>query len=375
MAKDYYEVLGVPRNATIDEIKKAYKRLAKKHHPDLNKSPDATERFKELNEAASVLGDPKRKEMYDQYGTAEAAGFTAGQGGAGFTDFAGFENLDIDELFERFFGGSFGFGGRRAGHERRRARAGSDLVYELEIPLEEAASGITKTVTIPRLEKCPGCNGSGAAAPDSIRDCGECSGTGYVRRTQRIAFGTFTTTAACGKCRGTGKIITDSCKACHGKGRVEKVRKLEVRVPAGVDNGHRLRISGEGEAGEHGASPGDLYIAVRVSPHRIFERRGNDIYAEIPVSFATAALGGEIEVPTLGGKATLKIPAGTQSNTVFRMSGKGIPDLDSGEEGSENIKVIVSVPEKLSSRQKELLRELAKEEEKTGSRGIFGRMF
>ncbi len=384
MAKDYYEILGVPRTASIEEIKKAYRKLAKKYHPDLNKSSDSTEKFKEINEAASALGDPKKKDAYDRFG-ATGEGFSAGGGGFGFTDFAGFggtgaENIDINELFERFFGGSsfggFGFGGSSHGRERRRARRGSDLIYEMEITLEEAAAGALKTATIPRMERCPDCNGSGAATEDAIKHCPDCDGSGYVRRTQRIAFGTFTTTSACGKCRGTGKVITNPCRSCHGKGRIEKVRKIDVRIPAGVDNGHRLRIAGEGEAGEHGSQPGDLYIAMRVRPNKIFERRGNDVYVDIPILFATAAAGGEIDVPTLEGKATLKIPAGTQGNTVFRMSGKGIPDIDTGEKGAENIKVLVAVPEKLTKRQHELLREFAKEEEKNGSgKGIFGKVF
>ncbi len=382
MAKDYYETLGVPRTASIDEIKKAYKKLAKKHHPDLNKSPDATEKFKEINAAASVLGDPKKREAYDRFGST-GEGFAAGGEGFGFSDFGGFagmgaENVDIDELFERFFGGSsfggFGLGG--GSRSRRRQRRGSDLVYELEVSLEEAATGVLKTVTIPRMEKCPECNGSGAATEDSIRECGECNGSGMVQRTQRIAFGTFMTTSTCSRCKGSGKVITNPCKACHSKGRVEKVRRIDVKIPAGVDSGHRLRVSGEGEAGEHGAQPGDLYLAIRVRPHRLFERRGNDIYAEIPISFATAAIGGEIEVPTLDGKATLKIPSGTQGNTVFRMAGKGLPDIDSHEKGAENIKVIIAVPEKLSRRQHELLKEFETEEEKSGSgKGFFGRVF
>lgn len=376
MAKDYYEVLGVPRTASIDEIKKAYKKLAKKHHPDLNKSPDATEKFKEINEAASVLGDLKKRETYDRFGTT-GEGFSPGGGGFGFSDFGGFsgmgaENVDINDLFEQFFGGSFGGGSR--GRGGRRQRRGSDLVYELEVSLEETASGVLKTVTIPRMEKCPDCNGSGAESDDAIRECGECHGSGMVQRTQRIAFGTFTTTSTCQRCKGTGKVITAPCRNCHSRGRVEKVRKIDVKIPAGVDTGHRLRIQGEGEAGEHGSQPGDLYIAVRVRPHKIFERRGSDIYAEILIQFTTAAMGGEIEVPTLDGKATLKIPSGTQSNTVFRMAGRGIPDIDSREKGDENIKVTVAVPERLSKRQQELLRELEKEERKEG-KGFFGKVF
>ena len=384
MAKDYYEILGVPRSASVDEIKKAYKRLAKKYHPDLNHSADASEKFKEINEAASVLGDQRKRGQYDRFGST-GEGFAAGGEGFGFSDFGGFgsmgtENVDIDELFERFFGGtfgssSFGFGGPARGRERRRQRRGSDLVYELEVSLEEAATGVLKTVTIPRMEKCPDCKGSGAATDDAIRECGDCGGSGLVQRTQRIAFGTFTTTSTCSRCKGSGKVITEPCKACHSRGRVEKVRKIDVKIPAGIDSGHRLRIQGEGEAGEHGSQSGDLYIAVRISPHKIFERRGNDIYAEIPIPFSLAALGGEIEVPTLDGRATLKIPSGTQSNTVFKMSRKGLPDLDNGERGSENLKVIVSVPDKLTKRQQELLNEFAEEEKKGGSRVLFGKVF
>src|SRR3989344_7015758 len=371
--KDYYKTLGVGKNATKEGIKAAYKKLAKKYHPDLNKSHDAAEKFKEINEAASVLGDQKKRQMYDQYGTA-GEGCAAGSGGFGFTDFAGFGGMgsagvDIDELFERFFGGG-GFGCGHGGRERRRQRRGSDLVYELEISLEEAAVGVGKVITIPRLEKCAVCEGSGAESRESIKDCQDCGGPGYVQRTQRIAFGTFTTTGSCGKCHGSGKIIASQCKSCHGKGRVEKVRKIDVKIPAGVDTGHRLRISGEGEAGETGSASGDLYIAIRVSPHRVFERRGNDIFADISIPFATAALGGEVEVPTLDGKATLKIPSGTKGNTLFRMSGKGVPDLDTGEKGSENIRVMIAVPEKLTKRQQELLREFMKEE-KSG-KGVFG---
>lgn len=370
MARDYYEVLGVPRNASIDDIKKAYRKLAKKHHPDLNKGPDATEKFKEINEAASVLGDPKKKENYDRFGSASEGFAGAGNGGFDFSGFGG--NVDVDELFERFFGGGFGFGEERA--RGRRSRKGSDLAFELEVSLEEASTGVSRTVTIPRLEKCTDCKGSGAASPDAIGDCADCGGSGVVRRMQRIAFGTFTTTAQCGRCRGSGKVVSDPCRQCHGKGRVEKVRKIDVRIPAGVDSGHRLRISGEGEAGEHGSSPGDLYIVIRVGPHRVFDRRGNDLFLDVPVSFATAAMGGEVDIPTLDGKAALRIPSGTQTGTVFRMKGKGIPDIDTGERGDENVKVIVSVPQKLSKRQHELLSEFAREEEKSG-KGVFGRIF
>jgi molecular chaperone DnaJ len=366
MAKDYYEILGVSKTATKEEVKKAYKKLAKKYHPDMNKDSDAEDKFKEINEAASVLGDDKKRETYDRFGTT-SEGFTAGGGGFGFSDFSGFGGeADFEDIFDRFFGGgggAFGFA-RGQGHTRHRSRRGTDLIYEVEISLEEASKGVRKTITLPRLEKCPDCEGSGAKSPDDIQECPDCEGSGIVKRTQRIAFGTFTTTGTCGECKGAGKTITDKCKTCHGKGRVDKVRKIDIKIPAGVDNGHRLRISGEGEAGERDAQPGDLYIALRVSQHKIFDRRGSDIYLELPLPFSTAALGGEIEVPTINGKATLKIPAGTQSDTIFKMSGKGLPDLDTGSKGDENVKIVISVPEKLSKKQKEILADFSKEEEK-----------
>ncbi|MBS3133033.1 molecular chaperone DnaJ [Candidatus Woesearchaeota archaeon] len=358
MEKDYYEALGVPRNASKADIKKAYLRLAKKYHPDLNKDSDASEKFKEINEAASVLGDDSKREQYDRFGTT-ASGFGAGASGFDFTDFGSFSNFGFDfgEVFDRFF--SHGMRGRQ-----RRATRGADLHYDLEIDLEEAAAGVRKNIHIPRLERCNKCNGSGAEHESDIRKCENCNGHGAVRQTQRIAFGTFTTTTTCGKCRGTGQFIKNQCSLCDGEGRTEKSRTIEVRVPEGVDSGNTLRIAGEGEAGEKGAPSGDLYITVHVRPHKLFEREGNDLNIEIPVSFPTLSLGGEIEVPTISGKATIKIPAGTQPNTVFRMSGKGLADLETGQTGSQNVKVTAEVPNRLTKRQKELLQEFSKEEKK-----------
>ncbi len=368
MAKDYYEILGVPRSSSKAEIKKAYLRLAKKYHPDLNKEKDASEKFKEVNEAASVLGDDKKREQYDRFGTT-SSGSGAGASGFDFSDFSNFSDFgfDFSNIFDQFFGrGSAGGFGR----QRRQSR-GSDLHYDMEIDLEEAASGASRNVQIPRLERCTKCNGSGAEHESDIRKCEACNGHGIVQQTQRIAFGTFTTTAACGKCGGTGQFIKNDCSLCDGEGRIEKSRTIEVKVPAGVDTGNTLRISGQGEAGEKSAPAGDLYITVHVRPHKVFTRNGNDIEAEVPIGFPVASLGGEVEVPTLEGTATLKIPEGTQSNTVFAMRGKGIPDIDTGRRGSENVRVVVEVPTRLSGRQKELLKEFAKEEKK----GLFGKIF
>jgi molecular chaperone DnaJ len=367
MAKDYYKILGVEKNATKEEIKKAYKKLAKKYHPDLNKSSDATEKFKEINEAAAVLADDQKRTQYDQYGT------TADQ----FKGFEGFDfsdvmsdigsSFDFDSIFESFFGG--GFGARR----RRGPRRGADLRYDLEITLEEAAKGATKHIVIPRLEQCTKCHGSGAESEADIVNCPECNGSGAQRRTQRTPFGIFSTTTTCGKCRGQGKYIKKECVVCDGTGVVKKTRKLEIKVPAGAEEGTNLRVVKEGEAGEKGAEAGDLYVIIYVKPHDIFERHGDDIYVKIHIPFTVAALGGEVEVPTLDEKAKLKIPAGTQNNTIFRMKGKGIPYLHGHGCGNENVEVIIEVPEKLSKRQKELLKEFEKESKK--KKGIFGKMF
>ena len=365
MTKDYYEILGVPRDASKAEIKKAYLKLAKKYHPDLNKDPGADEKFKEVNEAASVLGDDRQRGQYDRFGTT-GSGSGAGAGGFDFTDFGNFENFgfDFSDIFDRFFSHHGGFG-------RQRRPSGKDLHYNLEISLEETASGVMKNVHIPRLEQCPHCKGSGAEDESDVTKCDGCNGTGAVRQVQRIAFGTFTTATVCRRCRGSGKSIKNVCGTCRGDGRVEKDRTIEVKIPAGVDTGNTLRISGEGEAGPSGAAPGDLYITIHVQPHKLFEREGSGLSLEIPVDFATAALGGDVEVPTIDGKASLKIPAGTQSNTVFRMRNKGIPGLDTGNKGDQNVTVVVKVPKRLTKKQKDLVREFSKEDKK----GFMGKLF
>lgn len=358
--KDYYEVLGVGKNATKEEIKKAYKKLAKQYHPDVNKDANASEKFKEINEAASILGDEKKREQYDRFGTT-AEGF-GGFDSEGF-DFSDFASFDFGDIFDTFFGG----GGRRGGHGKR---AGSDLLYELEITLEDAAFGAKINIVLQRQETCTRCNGSGAESDSDIAVCPSCNGSGYVRKSARTPFGMFTTTTTCGKCRGEGKVIKNPCSLCDGSGLVKKNRKIEVTIPAGIEEGSRLRIKGEGEAGEKGAPSGDLYVVVHIQQHNIFERKGDDICMDAPITFAQAALGGETEVPTLKGKATLKIPPGTQTHTILRLRGKGIPHLRGYGSGDQNVRVIVETPEKLSSRQKEILKEFEGESTKK-KKGLF----
>ncbi|MBI2208591.1 molecular chaperone DnaJ [Candidatus Woesearchaeota archaeon] len=365
MAKDYYEILGVGKNATKEEIKKAYKNLAKKYHPDLNKEEGSAEKFKQISEAAAVLADDEKRSQYDRYGT------TADQFGQGFQgfDFSDFMHgsdfgFDFDSIFESFFGGGFG-------RQRRGPSRGSDLRYDLEITLEEAYRGATKNITVPRLEKCENCNGLGAEKESDIINCPDCSGTGVIRRAQRTPFGMLATTTTCRKCHGNGSYIKNPCSECNGKGVVKKTRKIEIKVPAGAEEGTNLRIRGEGEAGEKGAETGDLYVIIHAAEHDVFERHGDDIYTKVQVPFAVAALGGEVEVPTLDGKAKLKIPAGTQSNSIFRMKGKGVPYLHGYGQGNENVEVIVEVPKKLTKKQKELLKEFDKE---SGRKGFFKRI-
>jgi molecular chaperone DnaJ len=380
MGKDYYKILGVEKNATKEEIKKAYKRLAKKYHPDLNKEPDATEKFKEINEAASVLGDDEKRKQYDQFGS-DAFKMGGGAGGFGGFDFSGFdfsdfgfnsdEDIDFGDVFDAFFGGSRGFSGRRKG---RRENRGNDLRTDIEISLEEAAFGTKKQVSISKKDVCDECSGKGG---EDIEDCPDCHATGYKTETRRTVFGIFQTTRPCPSCSGTGKIIKNPCRKCNGNGMMRKTKKLEIDIPEGIEQGSRLRISGEGEAGFRGGSSGDLYVVVHIKPHRVFERHNNDIYLEMPISFIQASLGTEIEVPTLDGKALLKIPSGTQPGTIFKMKGKGVPFLHSYGRGDQLVKVIVKIPDQLSRRQHELLKEFAEEsgEEAEPQKGFFRKFF
>ena len=358
--KDYYEILGVGREASKEEIKKSYKRLAKKYHPDINKDSDATEKFKEINEAAAVLGNDEKRQKYDQFGTADFSDM--GGQGFNFGDFA--SGFGFDDLFETFFGGNFG-GSRRRGPEVSR---GSNLRFDMDITLEEAASGTKKMVVIPKQEPCPKCNGMGGT---DIKKCPECHGEGAIKQAQRTPFGIFSTTRTCRTCNGAGEVVRDTCEYCDGTGRVSKNRKLEIEIPAGVEDSMRLRVANEGEAGERGGPPGDLYVLIHVKQHEIFQRKGNNIYIDFPVSFADAALGTTIEVPTLEGKAKLKIPSGTQPGTLFRMKGHGIPDVHGYGKGSQIVKVTVNIPEKLTKQQKELIKKLDKELKKE-RKGLFG---
>jgi len=347
MAKrDYYEVLGVERGASEAELKKAYRRLAMKHHPD--RSPDdkaAEEKFKEANEAYEVLSDANKRAAYDQYGHAGVdPSMGAGAGGAGFGG-ANFSDI-FGDVFSDFFGG--GRGGSRGGAQR-----GSDLRYTLELDLEEAVRGTSVTIRVPTLANCKVCDGSGAKKGTSPVTCTTCGGIGQVRMQQ----GFFSVQQTCPRCHGSGRMISDPCGSCHGQGRVEEHKTLSVKVPAGVDTGDRIRLSGEGEAGAMGGPAGDLYVVVNVREHSIFQRDGKHLYCEVPISFADAALGGELEVPTLDGRVKLKIPEGTQTGKLFRLRGKGVAPVRGGGAGDLMCRVVVETPVNLDKRQRELLDE------------------
>ncbi|MGF1723140.1 molecular chaperone DnaJ [Photobacterium nomapromontoriensis] len=344
--RDFYEVLGVSRDASERDIKKAYKRLAMKFHPDRNQGDDqAAEKFREVKQAYEILTDPQKRAAYDQYG--HAAFEQGGMGGGGFGGGA-----DFGDIFGDVFGDIFGGGGRRGGQQR--AQRGADLRYNMELTLEEAVRGCSKEIRVPTLVACDTCDGSGAKKGTSATTCGTCHGQGQVQMRQ----GFFAVQQTCPHCHGRGKIIKEPCGTCHGQGRKEETKTLSVKIPAGVDTGDRIRLSGEGEAGEFGAPAGDLYVQVHVSQHHIFERDGNNLYCEVPVSFTMAALGGEVEVPTLDGRVSLKVPSETQTGRMFRMRGKGVKSVRGGAMGDLICKLVVETPVNLSSRQKELLQEL-----------------
>jgi molecular chaperone DnaJ len=350
MAKrDYYEVLGVERGSSEAELKKAYRRLAMKHHPDRNPDDKASEElFKEANEAYEVLSDASKRAAYDQYGHAGVdpsmggGGFGGGAGGANFSDIFG-------DVFSDFFGGGRGgAGGGRGGAQR-----GSDLRYTLELNLEEAVRGTTVNIRVPTLVNCKPCDGTGAKKGSSPVTCTTCGGIGQVRMQQ----GFFSVQQTCPRCHGQGKIISDPCDSCHGEGRVEEYKTLSVKVPPGVDTGDRIRLSGEGEAGVQGGPTGDLYVVINVREHAIFQRDGKHLFCEVPISFTDAALGGELEVPTLDGRVKLKIPEGTQTGKQFRLRGKGVAPVRGGGPGDLMCRVAVETPVNLSKRQRELLEE------------------
>ena len=359
VAKDYYDILGVDKDANQKEIKKAYRNLSKKYHPDISDRDDAEEKFKEITEAYEVLSDEEKRAKYDKYGHAglgDGAGF-GGQGrqAGGFGDFGSF-----DDIFDIFFGERRGRGrDRRGGRSRSRARKGNDLRYRMDISFKEAAFGAEKEITIPRTEDCEACNGTGAASKDDVETCAKCNGRGEIRVKQNTPFGQMVQTRTCDRCEGTGQFITDPCSECNGQGRVKRRRKVSVDIPAGVKDRTKLRIRGEGEAGKRGGPAGDLYVVVNVEEHDIFERKGDDIICEVPISFVQAALGDKIKVPTLDGKVQFEIPEGTQPGSSFRLKDKGISHLNRRGRGDQIIKVDVKIPKKLDDQQREMLKEFA----------------
>ncbi len=369
--RDYYEVLGVGRDATGEEIKKAYRKLARQYHPDANKDdPETDKKFKEVSEAYQVLNDPQKRTQYDRFGHMENGANGFGSGGFESGDFQGFG--DMGDIFDMFFGGR-GFGGA----QRRGPQRGADLQYEMELTFEEAAFGIERDIVIPRMEDCDECGGTGAKKGTQAQTCKDCQGTGQQRQRQQTPFGEFTNVRTCPTCQGRGQIIEDPCSECNGSGRVRERRKIHVKIPAGVDHGARMRVAGEGEAGEKGAPRGDLYILIRVKPHPHFQRHDYDVYSEVPISFVQAALGDELQVETLDGKVKLKIPAGTQTGSRFRIRGKGIPHMRSDRRGDHHVRVAVVTPRTLTEKQKELLRAFGKEggqEVSKEDRGFFRKM-
>ena len=354
--RDYYEVLGVTRSATEQELKTSYRRLAHQYHPDKNQSdPAAEEKFKEAAEAYAVLSNPEQRQRYDRFGHAGVASSAAG-GAWGAPGFGGIEDI-LGDLFG--FGDVFGAGGR-PGSRRSAAQRGADLRYDLEITLEQAAVGMTAQLRIPKLETCDTCHGSGAAAGTNPETCRTCQGAGQVRFQQ----GFFSVSRTCSTCRGTGQFISSPCESCRGAGRVEREKSIEVKIPAGVETGSRLRLQAEGESGTLGGPPGDLYVVIHVAEHEQFERQGNNLYSAIPITFGQAALGAEVKVNTLSGEQSLKVPAGTQTGTVFRVRGQGMPVLGGRGKGDLFVSVSVITPTSLSREQRKLLEQLAKIETK-----------
>jgi molecular chaperone DnaJ len=344
--RDYYEVLGVPRNASPEDIRKAFRKLAFQYHPDRNKDDGASERFKEVNEAYEVLSDTDKRAAYDRFGHAGAENLF-GRGFEGF-DFGGF-----GDIFEAFFGGT-------GTSTRHAARRGDDLRYNISLSFEEAALGCEKEIEITRVELCATCHGTRSQPGSQPARCTACNGTGQVRRVQRSFFGQFINTSVCGECRGEGKIVTDPCRDCRGTGFQKHKRSILVKVPAGIDDGNGIRLTGEGDAGIRGGSPGNLYVVVSVKKHPFFSREGDNVIYELSVNFAQAALGTETTVPTLHGESKLKIPSGSQSGKVFRLKGSGIPHLRGGGRGDQLVVLKVVTPESLTKEQRRLFEELAK---------------
>ncbi|MDR7268321.1 molecular chaperone DnaJ [Pelomonas saccharophila] len=362
--RDYYEILGVAKNASEDDIKKAYRKLAMKFHPDRNQgdgAKKAEEQFKEAKEAYEMLSDAQKRAAYDQYGHAGVdPNMGAGRGGPGAEGFGGFAEA-FGDIFGDIFGGQ---GGRRGGASGQQVYRGSDLSYAMEITLEEAARGKETQIRIPSWEGCETCGGTGAKPGTSAKTCGSCGGSGTVHMRQ----GFFSIQQTCPHCHGTGKIIPEPCTTCNGQGKVKKQKTLEVKIPAGINEGMRIRSAGNGEPGVNGGPAGDLYIEIRIKQHEIFERDGDDLHCTMPVSMITAALGGNIEVPTLGGKAEIELPEGTQHGKTFRLRGKGIKGVRSSYPGDLYCHIAVETPVKLTEHQKKLLKELDESLKKGGER-------
>ena len=349
--RDYYDILGLSKSASGDDVKTAYRKLALEYHPDRNKSPDAEERFKEVSEAYAVLSDAEKRKEYDAYGREgvyQRYGAEDIFRGADFSEIfreMGFGFGGVSDIFDQFFGGG-----------RQNTRRGSDLTYHLQMSLQEVTSDTTKEIEVPRTEICSTCRGSGARPDTSPRTCDLCGGTGQVQRVQSTGFARMIRVTTCNKCQGRGNTIESPCRECRGNGVVQRRRKINVVIPAGVDDGHTLRLRGEGDAGENGVPPGDLYVLINMQPHPLFSRKDSDIFIETKLGAVQAMLGTEIAVPTLYGDVRLSIPQGTQPNTVFKVKGKGVPRPNSGSRGDEYVRVNVMVPKNLTNAQKELLR-------------------
>ncbi|MEN1969351.1 molecular chaperone DnaJ [Lentibacillus sp. N15] len=344
--RDYYDVLGVSKDASKEEIKKTYRKLARKYHPDVNKEEGAADKFKEVKEAYEVLSDEQKRAQYDQFGHAGAQGQGFGGFGGGAQDFGGF-----GDIFDMFFGG----GGRR--RDPNAPQQGADLQYTVTLDFEEAIFGKEMDISIPKEETCETCHGSGAKPGTKTETCSHCHGSGQLNTEQNTPFGKVVNRRVCNYCHGTGKIIPEKCRTCGGSGTVKKQKKIHISIPAGIDEGQQIRVSGKGEAGVNGGPAGDLYVVVRVKTHEFYEREGDHIFCELPITFTQAALGDEVEVPTVHGKVMLKIPAGTQTGKTFRLKGKGAPNVRGYGHGDQHVKVRIVTPKKLTDRQKELLRE------------------
>lgn len=348
--RDYYEILGVPRGADAQEIKRAYRKLAMEFHPDRNAAPDAEEKFKELTRAYEVLSDDENRARYDRFGHAGVNG-----NGAGAQGFEGFQNFDgFGDIFDAFFGGQ-----QRGGRRRRGPARGADLRYNLKISFEEAVFGAEKEVEFTRMERCDRCSGKGAEPGSDLTTCPECNGAGEIRRAQQSIFGQFVNVTACPRCQGEGRIISNPCTKCHGTGREKSTRRISVKIPAGVDDGAQIRITGEGEAGARGGDQGSLYVVLSVGSHPKFERVEDHILLELPVNIAQATLGAKVTIPTLDGETEFEIPAGTQSGEDFVIRGKGVPHLRGVGRGDMVVRVTAVIPESLTDEQRELLQRLA----------------